>query len=341
MTRRNVDSDDLGFVQALIKRGFVNMPRLLIDYTADLGLDYDTIGRLYALMACLGGPAENAFETYRYTRKKNPADFDQIRLLLEDLEQKELVRAEINAQELSFSFAPMYFRLRAIWGIYKEQHEVESPEATVHPAVAAAEKLLGRTFSDRDVQEILHWVSEYGYENEMVLAICREGLNQGVTRMSYLSQIARRWSEDGIRSPEEAEVHMLRHRKSVGRHKAIVQYLGIKHNLTAAEQALLDKWTDDWGFSNEVIIRACMEATGSKNPMQYINRVLEAWYEQGIRTVADADRLISEHKRRASTDSGSGSSARARRSQNGARSNVFLTRDQAEDRDIPPKRTDR
>ncbi len=323
MANKPIDHGDFDFLQAFVKRGFVNIPRLLIDYTPDLGLDYGTIGRIAALMVFVGGPDESAFETYRISRRVSAADFDQICGLLADLEQKELVVSKHDGEDITFSFAPLLFSLRAIWGHYRELQESVQVEPKVHPAISAAEQVLGRTLTDRDVKDIQDWIVTYNYATDMVIAICKQG--KGNTRMNYLNQIARSWFEEGIRTPEEAEAHGARHRKSATRHRAIIQYLGIKHNLTGAEQALLEKWTDEWAFSNEVIIRACMESTGSKNPMQYINRVLESWVEQGVRTVDDVDKVLSEHKRKTVTVD-SAQTTRARRTP--ARSStVFLNRE--------------
>jgi len=318
-----MDYGDFDFLQAFVKRGFVNIPRLLIDYTPDLGLDYGTIGRIVALMACVGGPQESAFETYRISRQASAGDFDQICGLVADLEQKELVVSNQVGDEITFSFAPLLFSLRAIWGHYREQQDTTPDPPKIHPAIAAAEQFLGRTLSDRDVKDIQDWIVTYKYDTDMVIAICKQG--KGNTRINYLNQIARSWFEEGIRTPEDAEVHSARHRKTTARHRSIIQYLGIKHNLTGAEQALLDKWTDEWAFSNEIIIRACMESTGSKNPMQYINRVLESWVEQGVRTVEDVEKVLSEHKRKAATGDGS-QPPKARRTP--ARSStIFLNRE--------------
>ncbi len=299
MSRRSLGEGDLDFLQGFLKRGFVNIPRMLFDYSADLGLDYDTIGRIFAVMAFTGGPGESAFESYTISRRSFSGDYDQIRTLISDLQSKDIILAEHeDEQSTTFSFIPLYFRLRANWNEYREQHEREQAANGPHPAISAAERVLGRPLSDRDVKDIQDWIATYEYDVDMVIAVCKEGMNQGVTRMTYLNQVALQWHEEGIRTPEEAEAYAQRHRKASGKHKVIVQYLGLKRQLTGAEQALLDKWTTDWGFSNEVIMRACDLATGAKNPLQYVNRVLESWRDQGVKTVADVDQIQSEHKRR-------------------------------------------
>jgi DnaD/phage-associated family protein len=330
MSRGTFGTGEVDFLQAWVKRGFVNIPRMLFDYTADLGLDYDTIGKMYAILACVGGSGESAFGAYTISRKANPEYFDQLRLLIVDLEQKDLVRSEDEGDQIIFSLIPLFSRLRAIWEHYREQYEEEVAAGGVSdPSLLAAERLLGRPLSDREVLDIQDWSSTFAFDTEMVQAVIREGQRLGVTRMSYLNQIAKQWFEEGVRTPDEAEAYVQRYRRASGKHKSIIQYLGLKRQLTGAEQGLLDRWTDEWGFSNEVIIRAGEEAAGSRNPLQYINRVLESWQEQGVKSLSDVDQVLVEHKRR-STPAAAAAENRSRRPP--SKSNVFLQREKKDDK---------
>jgi len=328
MSAGPVGSGDLDFLQAFVKRGFVNIPRMLFDYTADMGLDYDTIGKIFAVLACVGESAEGPLTAYTIRRHTTPRDFDQVRSLLTNLEEKDIIRCEeASADEVTFSLVPLLSMLRATWENYRENHEVERVTNGPHPAIKAAEKLLVN-LSDRAVEDIKDWINSYGYDTDMVTAIIQEGQRLGVTRINYLNEIARRWYEEGIRTPEEAVAFSQHYQKWIGKHKSIMQYLGMKRPLTKAEQGVLEKWTGEWGFSNEVIIRACGEAAGAQNPLQYVNGILESWQAKGIRSVADVDQLQVEHKRRTTAPDNT-KVAPGRKSP--ARSNVILQRDQKDD----------
>jgi len=329
MSRDSVEARELEFLQAVLKRGFVTIPRMLFDYSGDLGIDYDTIGRIFILLACVGGPTESSFGPYVLSRKANAHDFNQLGSLVRDLEQKDLIRSEEVGEQLTFTFMPLFHKLKAIWLHYCDQLEEELAAGVADPALLAAEKLMGRPLSDREAADIQDWMDTYGYDLTMVQVIIREGQSQGVTRMNYLNQIAREWFQEGVRTPEDAEELAQRRRKGAGKHKAIIQYLGLKRQLTGAEQTLLDKWTEEWGFSNEVIILACTEATGVRNPLQYVNRILESWREQGVRTVADAEKILVEYKRRQPAAGEQGKAARPRKPT--GNSSVFLQREKKDD----------
>ncbi|HYF90627.1 MAG TPA: DnaD domain protein [Symbiobacteriaceae bacterium] len=332
MSRGSMGTGELEFLQAFVRRGFVAIPRILFDYPVDLGLDYDTFGKLFTLFAGVGGPGESAFGPYAISRKANPHDFDQMRSLVADLEQKDLVRIEEEGDVITFSLIPLFSRLRVHWAEHGERLQQEIAASGPDPMLAAVQKLFGRPLSDREVADIQDWVSTYGFELDMLQAVIREGQRQGVTRMTYLNQVARQWYEEGIRTPEEAEQYVQRYRKTAAKHKAIISYLGIKRQLTGAEQALLDRWSDEWGFSTEVIMKACDLAAGSHNPLQYVNKVLENWRERNVRTVADTEQVEAEHKRRAvAAANDPGRSARQPRGNSQRSSNVFLKREKKDD----------
>jgi DnaD/phage-associated family protein len=330
MSRGPVGSGELEFLEAVMKQGFVNIPRILFTYTADLGLDYDIIGKMFIILASVGGRTDLAFGPYVISRKANGEDFEQLRSLVLDLEKSEIVVSEDTGDQVSFTFAPLFFHIRAIWSHYRDQHEEElARNGTTDPVLAAAERLLGRPLGSREITDIQDWMTSYGFDGRLVMAVVKEGKRSGSDRISYLNQIARGWHEAGVTTPEQAEEYIQQHRQAAGKHKSILQYLGLPRQINKAELSLLDKWTEEWGFSNEVVIRACEEATGSKNPLQYVNRVLERWMEMGLKTVADVDQAQAEYKRRPAIESAAAIDNRRRKTP--AKSNVFLPSEKKDD----------
>lgn len=333
MTRRAQGTGEFGFVEALMKRGFINIPRMLFDFTLDLDLDYDRIGKIFALLACVGGPGESAFGSYTVTRRATSRDFDQVRTLVMQLQDDMITRCEaVNENEITFSFGPLYSRLRAVWEEYRLEHEKEQAQSGPHPAILLAERMMGRPLSDRDVREILEWVDGLGFELEMVEAVIKEGQRQGVTRMGYLKAIAQGWADAGIQTSEQAAAYIQEHQKATAKYRQVTQALGIMRPLTASEQAVLDRWFNEWGFHDEVILQACERAVGSKNPLQYTNKVLEAWLNEGVRTSADLEKIVEQRKRTAAAGADVNRPGRNNRKPP-AKSNVILRREKKDESD--------
>lgn len=334
MTRQPTGTGEFGFVEALMKRGFITIPRMLFDYTLDLGLDYDRIGKIFAVLACVGGPGESAFGSYTVTRRTT-SDYNQVKSLVLELQEDLITRCdEVGENEITFSFGPLYARLRAVWEEYRHAHEKEQAQSGPHPAIGLAERLLGRPLSDRDVREILEWVDVLEFDLDMVEAVIKEGKRQGVTRMGYLKAIAHGWAEAGIRTPEQAAAYIQEHQKVQAKYRQVTTALGIMRPLTASEQAIIERWFGEWGFHDDVILQACERATGSKNPLQYTNKVLEAWLAEGVRTPADLEALAEQKRRAAAAGAEAARGAVGRNSRKPSppgKSNVILRREKKDE----------
>lgn len=314
---------EFGFVDALMKRGFINLPRMLFDYTLDLGLDYDRIGKVFAVLSCVGGAGESPFGSYVVTRRSMPRDFDQVKTLVLQLQDEDITRCdEATENRITFSFTPLYSRLRAVFEDYYHEHQNEQAKQGPHPAVSLTERMLGRPLSVSEVRSVLDWVEDLGFSVEMVEAIIQEGQRQGKLQIKYLTGIAKNWAQRGLQTPEQAEAYNEEHYKNVGRHRNVKEAVGIKRSLTASEKALIERWYNEWGFDDDVILQACEQAVGSDKPLIYMNSVLEAWLAEGIRTLADVEAKM-EQKRRTAAAGAEARPSRTRRKQL-SQSNVIL-----------------
>ena len=77
--------------------------------------------------------------------------------------------------------------------------------------------------------------------------------------------------------------------------KEIRNILGISRNtLTKSEGAYLNKWINEYGFSDELIMHASdIASTAKPNSVSfaYVNGILQNWHKSNIRTIADVDEL--------------------------------------------------
>lgn len=344
---------------ALLKRGFISFPRLVLDYMVDLELDYEVLGKLMVFLSEPELQEAAAFPISDYRlHVPDPHRYRNLRDRLQEFADRELVRfEELPGQVLAFTFGPMLLHLQA--RIREHEAEVQAAVVSVQPAlpladteksgkeaapaasflsqiraheaiIRYAEKKLGRPLGQREVADLVDWVTVYGFDDRVVRLILDEGVERGKTRFTYLNQIARSWHEKGIRSLDDAEHEKLEYQRVMVRWGRVVQRLGLSRRLTRAESLLLEKWSNEWGFGEDVILRACDETVYAKEPtFAYIDRVLEGWRGRGVRSVEDAERVLAEYKRgRQAVRSAGGSTAERKPP---GKSNVFLTGTRKED----------
>lgn len=298
---------DLDFAMALFNRGFASFPRLLIDYAVEMDLDYDSLGKLLVLLSELGGQGLQSAHV-SLDAKEMGVGYYQIRRLVYDLAERDLVmfeEARGGEDSMVFSFAPLFSRLAAIWKHDQEHREVAGlvqpallappvSNAADHPAVIRyAEQRLGRPLSEREVSSILEWLQVLGFNDDVARAIIDEGCANGVPRFAYLNRIAVSWHEEGIHTLQDLEALQTEYRRSMAKHNMVARHLGLGRRLSEAEQKLVAKWVEEWGFPDDVILRACDTTVNIKEPnFRYIDKVLESWKKQGVQTGADAEAML-------------------------------------------------
>jgi DnaD/phage-associated family protein len=296
---------DLDFAMALFNRGFAAFPRLLIDYAVEMDLDYDSLGKLLVLLSELGGSDVLQAVHMELEAKTMGAGYYQVRRLVYDLAERDLVMFDEprgGEDRLVLSFAPLFSRLAAVWKHDQEHRALErgtpftpapNPQGDHQAVVRYAEERLGRPLSEREISSILEWLQTYGFQEDLARAVIDEGCSNGVPRFAYLNRIAASWHEEGVRTLEDLQATQTEYRRAMVKHNMVARYLGLGRRLSEAEQKLVNKWVEEWGFPDDVILRACDTTVNIKEPnLRYIDRVLEGGHAQGIKTGAEAEALL-------------------------------------------------
>lgn len=150
--------------------------------------------------------------------------------------------------------------------------------------------------SPAETQALHRWREDYGLGREVIIELLEECYRRGVKHVKYLEAVARAWHDDGVRTLGDLQRRRSDDRELIAKYTRLVNYLSLGRALTEPEKRLMRKWSREWGFSDEVILRACDQSTGFSNPMKAVDRVLEAWRDLGVRTVSDAEGVLREYR---------------------------------------------
>lgn len=158
--------------------------------------------------------------------------------------------------------------------------------------IALQSVLGGRLLHTQDLQKIYDWIEVLGMEQEAVLhmvSYCVERKGRQVS-LAYMHKVALGWAKDGVRTLEDAENHISRYSVVSGQTQKVLAHIGIYRTPTVDENGLYNKWTQEWGFSQDAILFACKETTKIQKPnLAYLDRVLASLHEQGITEAADME----------------------------------------------------
>lgn len=171
--------------------------------------------------------------------------------------------------------------------------------------VDEAQKVFGKTFNSYDTNVVVGLVDQYGFEEEAVLAILAYVLRLGKRGVKYAEKIAIGLYDDGyttasdvldrINSIEQAKENVYKIKQMFG--------FGARE-LTKSEKDIFSKWTQTYGYDTDIIrIAYDITVNSIQKPVpKYTDKIIEKWYSEGLRTLADVE-AYEEKKKDAPKDS--------------------------------------
>ena len=170
--------------------------------------------------------------------------------------------------------------------------------ADLGPVFQYAESVLARPLGNAEILAIRRWNEEYGFDYQVICALLEECYRRGQKHLAYLDRVASDWYDKGVRDLSGVESMELAHRERTNLAARVARYLNLARKLTEAEQAMIAKWTE-WGFSLEVILKACAMTVNIDRPnFAYIDRVLANWRAAGLESPESVDQHLAREQAR-------------------------------------------
>lgn len=152
------------------------------------------------------------------------------------------------------------------------------------------EKLLGRTLSPIEMQKYLSWQKEYNFSPEMLIILIQYCISKGKTDYRYFERVAISWFDEGIKTIDDVQQYIKKHEDKWVKYRKILAYLGIKDaEMMKPQEQMLEKWIVTWGFSVEVIQKACDICFERLNraDFKYIDGILNSWNKDSLKTISE------------------------------------------------------
>ena len=165
--------------------------------------------------------------------------------------------------------------------------------------LVSAQKILGRLPSANSTIILYGLYDWLAMSPELILKLLEYCANIGKKDLRYVEKVAIAWNQMGITSCDMADEYIQRQNKKNKYTYSVKKIFGIgQRNYTPTEQRYVDSWYE-LGFSCELIEYAfdyAVTKTG-KLSLPYMNTVLLAWNESGIKTVEDAKKSVESFKK--------------------------------------------
>lgn len=152
-----------------------------------------------------------------------------------------------------------------------------------------AQTVLKKPLSSGDTATLVMLYDTFGLPCEVIAMLLNYLSSIGSANMRALERYGIRWSDEGIKTVEDAEHEIERMTASREAWGRVSSLLGIRNvgNPTKAQMENADRWLNTWHFSDEMITEAyerCVNTKGEYN-MSYINGILKRWHEKGIHSL--------------------------------------------------------
>ena len=159
-----------------------------------------------------------------------------------------------------------------------------------------AQTYLGRPLSSNDINSILYMIGGLWFDADFIEYIMDSCIRDGFNSLSSIEKRAVEYAKKDINSIEEAKADK-KFREGIS--KSIYKIFGQAPTVPVRKEiAYIAKWTDTYGFTDEIIIEACnrtMAHMHSGNLFNYTDGILTRWYTNNVKDMSDIEKLDKLH----------------------------------------------
>lgn len=223
-----------------------------------LSLDYDENGNLTGIRLCDLTRAEN--EVAAATSSRMPSSFER--------QAPSFEKPTYTAQQLRE---------------FKEREETAQ-------LLFIAQSYLGRPLTPAEMKSILFMMDVLHFSEDLIDYLIQYCVDRGKKDFKYIEKVAINWAEQGITTPKQAQKLSTKYDKNV---YAIMNQLGKNSSPTAKELEFINRWTREWGFSNDIIFEACERTVlaTDKHRFEYADSILGKWKKEDVHHKSDIIRM--------------------------------------------------
>lgn len=215
--------------------------------------------------------------------KSSPKPFDT-----ENSEKRKPEREDIRPQPapLSDTAAPKAVPIDG----FRAQKEIKS-------LLFIAEQYLGKTLTRTEMETITYFYDTLHMSADLIEYLLESCVENGHKSMHYIQKVAFSWHEDGIETVAQAKEESMLYSRSC---YTVLNAFGIKNRGPAsAELDYIKKWTEEYGFSSDIIEEACRRTIMATHQpsFEYADSILTRWHDRNIRHLKDITCLDEEHQK--------------------------------------------
>lgn len=134
---------------------------------------------------------------------------------------------------------------------------------------------------------VVKW-TQMGYGDEILVQIADYCFKTSVRTLDAYDRIVQKLYKLGIVTVDAFNQYLGDLTAWDGKVRDLLEKLGIKRYVNEFDREFYRTWTENWGFNEQVIDFATSLSVGKSNAMQYMNKILSSWKNNGVTTLEQA-----------------------------------------------------
>ncbi|HJA66322.1 MAG TPA: DnaD domain protein [Candidatus Mediterraneibacter cottocaccae] len=150
-----------------------------------------------------------------------------------------------------------------------------------------AEQYLGKTLTRTEIDTITYFYETLHMSADLIEYLLESCVENGHKSMHYIQKVAFSWTEAGVETVSQAKEQSMLYSRSCF---TVLNAFGIKNRGPAASELVyIRKWSEDYGFSSDIIEEACRRTISATHQpsFEYADKILTKWHDSNIRHLKD------------------------------------------------------
>ena len=141
------------------------------------------------------------------------------------------------------------------------------------------------------------WFNKYGFDEQVMLALFNYAYDKRSLHRNYIQATADAWSKNNIKTFNDLDLYFEKQEKRNSINKEIAKKLNLYRKLTTYEEEDIVKWTENYGFSMDIIEIALKKAsTNNKVRFDYIDTLITDWHKKDLHSVDEVNTYLNSIK---------------------------------------------
>lgn len=161
-------------------------------------------------------------------------------------------------------------------------------DPTIANLVECAQRCFGSGLGHKDTQILAGLYLQEGYDPEVIMLCLTYVSARGRRTVGGLRHELTAWRNAGVETGEQADAYLTRLDTRRRGHESLCALLNLRPDeLTLGQKKAIDRWHETYGFDDEMIAEAVLQAGEKKADIWYLNGILKAWNGRGLRSIHD------------------------------------------------------